>query len=212
MEAEGRVGGSQALASGATAPISLGQYGQALTGNVSASFQEAVRKGNCYIAVDTTVRLLDAPDTVPVGMTVANPAGSGKRLVLWYAAAAHNGTALTTGGVVELTANVNTVAAAVAAGTAVTIRNCLLGGAASSVASASVAATLPAAGTGILSLGLLSTGAATVELAPAALAVWINGALILGPNTAVSFNSTVALVGAGGGAINCTLVWEEIDN
>lgn len=203
--------GPTALTTGNPATARLTRSGAALTGGLSAAYQEAVLRGNCFIAVDTTVRLLDAPgDATPVGMTVANPAGSGKNMVLLYAAGAHNGTALTAGGVVVLTSNHNTAAAAVAAGTAVTIRNCLLGSAASSIASASVAATVPANPTAIWSLGVVDTGAATVQIVAPVCEAWLNGAIILQPNTAISFNSTVTLTGAGGGVINCTLVWEEI--
>lgn len=208
MEATGRVGFGQKYAAGTLTEVALGQFGQMGTGDVSAKFQEAVLRGNCFYATDTTVRLLDAADTAPVGMTVANPTGSKKNLVLWGAFGSHNGTALTAGGDIYL--GVFASMTAVTTGTAVTIRNCLVGAAGASSAVASVAATVPTAVVAAFSLGTVSTGAATVSLTVPPLGGWINGGLILAPGGYAAFHSTVTLTGAGGGIINNRLVWEEI--
>ena len=207
---EGKVGASQAYGQGGQEKIALGQFAQTLTGDISARFQEAVRKGNCFIAVDGTTRLLDAPSGTPVGMVVANPAGSGKNFVLWFASASHNGVALTAGGVVELAANFNPLATIVSGGTAVTVRNCLIGGAQQSTAKVAVAATAPS-GTAIFSLGNLTTGAITTTVWAESLRSPIDGLLMLSQGTSVAFHSTVSQTTAStGGTINCTLIWEEV--
>ena len=209
MIAETRIGSSQAVPPGAIAEAAGGQFGQPLTGDISAKYQEAVRKGNCFIAVDTTVRLLDAPDATPVGMTLANPTTSTKNLVLLYAAGCHNGTALTAAGVVMLTSGASK-GTEVTTGTAVTIRNCLIGSAANSIAVASVAATVPTTGVALYSLGVALTGSVATTIWAPVLGGFLDGAIIVAPGGYINFNSTVTLTGAGGGIINTTLAWEEI--
>ena len=210
MITELRTGSSQAWGVGSSPTVSGGQFAQILTGDISSRFQEAVRRGNCYYAIDTTVRLLDTPSGTPVGMTVANPLGSGKNFVLWYASASHNTVALTAGGVIELAANFNPGAAIVSAGTAVTIRNCLIGGANGSGAKAAVAATAPS-GTVFLSLGTVTTAAVNTTTFAEVPKAAIDGMFALSPGTSCSFHSSVTLTTAStGGVINCLLIWEEV--
>lgn len=202
--------GPRVVQDGSENIVRADRTGASVTQDAHARFHEAVSRGTAFRAVDTTVRLLDAPDGTPVGMTLANPAGSGYNAVLWWASAAHNGTALTAAGVIELTVNENPAAAAVTTGTAVTIKNLLFGSSANSTCIASVAATLPATPTAFWSLGTGLTGAITTTAWAPVLGGWIDGGFILAPNTAVSFNSTVTLTGSGAGMINCTLMWEEV--
>lgn len=140
--------------------------------------------------------------TTQTGITLTNPAGSGKTLVLLQfrgaATTAHAGAA----GLV-FAANVNPVAAAVTQTTPLTVRSANLGKAGTGAGLAASAVTLPAAPVVVRSL---QCAVAASSITPGPLVDDIDGALCVSPGCAISLSSiTTAVVGVW------SLVWEEVD-
>lgn len=169
-------------------------------------YQEAVLRGNVFISSNqsgvTTQAGLSA--TTPV-LTLANPKGNNKFAVVWYAGVIFtvvNGAAA----VAWLAANINNAAAAVT-GTVATFSNALLGNTNSPSCQILTAATLPAAPIAIATLGAGLTGAITTIPYQLAMSRWFDGALILTPGSAISFQTSTA---SGTSSTFGEMIWEEI--
>lgn len=187
--------------------VRASRFGALLTAPMSASLQEAVRRGFAFGWCSQTGVTSQAglSATTPVG-TLYNPAGSGKNAVLWFAGAVFT-VAPATAGAVWLAVNTNTVAAATTGTASVTHKNLLLGSANNPVCVPLLAATLPAAPVALCLLGANLTGAITTIGNAATLGRWFNGSVILTPGTALSIQTGVA---SGASGTFCEYIWEEI--
>lgn len=181
--------------------------GEALVRQAGGSYEEAVNRGNVYMVANQTGVATQAglSATTPV-LTLANPAGSGVKGILWYA------------GVTFLVVFAAAAAVWVAVGTVVTDaavtgtlttahRNAKLGTGVGNKIKAFLAATLPSAPVGISLLGAGLTGAITTFPAIPTLERWFNGAIILLPNTNVSIQTSTV---SGAAAALCEFIWEEV--
>lgn len=143
-----------------------------------------------------------ALSTTQTGLTLSNPYGSGKTLVLlkFFGAFTTAPAAIAT---LVLTANVNPVAAAVTHTTPLTVRKANLGVSGTAVGLADSAATLPAAPIVVVGLG---GPVATGSVSQPQVVTNLEGSICVAPGCAVSINSlTTAISGIW------SLVWEEID-
>jgi len=195
--------GSSGESRGVTLTPSLGLR----TAASQSAFQNAVEIGSvfgvCSQAGVTSQAGLSA--TTPV-LTLYNPAGSGKNLVVWYAGATFT-VAFATAGAVWVAVNTNVSAAAVTGTLTTAHRNLKLGTAANMAAQPLLAATLPAAPVGVALLGVGLTGAITTVPMAQTLERWFNGSLILKPNTALSIQTGVA---SGASGTFCEYIWQEV--
>src|SRR5438105_4479461 len=102
---------------GAPVPFTAGNDGSSRTQDAHARFQEAVYRGNVWLAANQSGAALSNLSGTCTGFALTNPAGSGKLLVLWQIGIVQTSTAATTANAgVQLAANVNPVAAAVVHG------------------------------------------------------------------------------------------------
>jgi hypothetical protein len=205
---QGTIGAVTGTAAGQAHAARMNRSGGWLTAPVSARFQEAVLRGNCFGVAQAAGVASQAglSATTPV-LTLYNPAGSGKNAVLWYAAASF-GVANNAAATVWLAANTNTAAAAPTGTLTTTHRNLLLGSANNPAVTPLLAATLPAAPVGIAMLGIGLTGAITVETTAKLIGGWLDGAVIMGPNTCISIQTSTA---SGALGLWTSYMWEEID-
>jgi hypothetical protein len=202
----GQVGPS-VNADGAAPLIRLDKTGATVTQNASALYREAVLRGSvfgvCNQSGITTQAGLSA--TTPA-LTLVNPLGSGKNLILWYAGASFS---VAFGGAAAIWLAVNTnVAAAPVTGTLTTAhRNMLLGSANTPSGVPMLAATLPAAPVGLALLGCGLTGAITTVPSVTPIGRWLDGSIILAPGAAVSIQTGAA---SGASGTFCEFIWEEV--
>ena len=187
--------------------LKFGKQGGALFTPLGSAFEEAVKRGRVFAVASqagvTSQAGLSA--TTPV-LTLPNPAGSGVRGKLWYAAATFT-VAFATAGAVWLAVGTNPVAAAVTGTLTTAHRNLKLGGQAPGIVPM-LAATLPAAPVGISLLGAGLTGAITTIPVIQVLERWFNGAVLIEPGTNVSLQTGVA---SGASGMFCEYIWEEED-
>ncbi len=140
--------------------------------------------------------------TTQTGITLTNPAGSGKTLVLLQVRGAVSAAPAGASALV-LAANVNPVAAAVTQTTPLTVRRANLGIAGTGAGLAASAVTLPAAPVVVRAL---QSPVAASSITPAQVSDDINGALCVAEGCAISLSSiTTAVTGVW------SIVWEEID-
>ena len=178
-----------------------------LGANSQSAFQAAVERGNVFAVANqagvTSQAGLSA--TTPV-LTLANPAGSGKNLILWYAGASFT-VAFATAGAIFAAVGTNTIAAAVTGTKTTAHRNLKLGGGEPSIVPL-LAATLPAAPVAVGILGAGLTGAITTIPGVPSYERWFNGSIIITPGTNFSLQTGVA---SGASGMFCEYVWEEVN-
>jgi len=142
-----------------------------------------------------------ALSTTQTGITLTNPAGSGKTLVLLQLRGAVS-VAPAGASPLVLAANVNPIAAAVTQTTPLTVRPANLGLTKTGAGLAASAVTLPAAPVVVRSV---QGPVAASSVTPAAVSDDINGALSVSPGCAISLSSlTTAVTGVW------SIVWEEV--
>lgn len=140
--------------------------------------------------------------TTQTGITLTNPFGSGKTLVVLQVRGAISAAPGGASALV-LAANVNPVAAAVTQTTPLTVRRANLGVSGTGVGLAASAVTLPAAPVVVRAL---QSPVAASSLTPPQVSDDVNGALCIAPGCALSLSSiTTAVTGVW------SIVWEEID-
>ncbi len=143
-----------------------------------------------------------ALSTTQTGITLTNPAGSGKTLVLLQLNGAVS-VAPAGASPLVLAANVNPVAAAVTQTTPLTVRKANLGVSGTGAGLAASAVTLPAAP---VVVAAIQAPVAASALTPGPINVSFDGSLCVAPGCAISLSSiTTAVTGIW------SLVWEEID-
>jgi len=203
----GFVGPSNPAADGSPVPVRLGRNGELIIGNGHGKYHEQVARGKCYhAAMQAGASLGTALTATAVTLTLYNPANSGVLLSL-----IHANVAITTvpGGagtaIYALAINANPLAAAPTAATPAVVRNCLLGSAAG-VGLAYTAATLPAAPVIARVIpGGIYWATAAAAAAPMVAEDWVDGSIVLAPNTAV----TIQGIGVASSGI-ASMMWEEI--
>jgi hypothetical protein len=158
---------------------------------------------NIYMAsTQAGVATSTALSTTQTGLTLSNPFGSGKTLVLlkFFGAFTTAPAAIAT---LVMAANVNPVAAAVTQTTPLTVRKANLGVSGTAVGLAASAVTLPAAPVVVLGLG---GPVATGSVSQPQVVTNLEGIYCVAPGCAVSINSlTTAISGIW------TIIWEEVD-
>ena len=143
-----------------------------------------------------------ALSTTQTGLTLTNPFGSGKTLVILQIRGCFS-TAPAGVSTILLAANVNPIATAVTQTTPLTVRRANLGVSGIGVGLAASAVTLPAAPVVVRALGGVN---ATGSTTPNQIVDDVNGAIQVAPGCAVSINTlTTAISGIW------SIVWEEID-
>ena len=202
---QGVVGPAAGGADGARIPVRLGRNGEIIVGTNHGKYHEAVSRGRCFHAsMQAGAALGTGLTATAVTLTLYNPVNSGIHLSLLHAAVAIT----TVPGVGNVNfayaINVNPLAAVPATNTPGVIRNCLLGGAAG-VGIAYTATTLPAAPV----IARMMPGgmyfATTAAAAPMSLSDWVDGSLVLAPNTCL----TIQGIGIATAGI-VSMMWEEI--
>lgn len=197
------VTGPQVLGDGASVTVRGGRTGELNVADAHGRYQEAVYRGNVYVASNQAAQALSvALSATQTGFTLTNPAGSGKLLVVLDACIA---LATAPAGISTLVwaANVNTVAAAVTQTTPLTVRSANLGFAGSPVGLAASAVTLPAAPVVVRPVG--GGPVATGSVTAAFIRDEIAGSLILQPGTALSLSALTTAI-----SVICSMTWEEI--
>jgi len=207
MRLEGRTGAISA-AEGSRNAIRLDGTGALVVSQGHAGFQEAVLRGSVYGVANqsgvTSQAGLSA--TTPV-LTLYNPLGSGKNLVVWYAGATFL-VAFAAAAAIFVAVGTAVQSAAVTGTLTTTHRNLKLGMTSSPAAGTFLAATLPAAPVAVAILGAGLTGA--INLLPAIPPVerWFNGSIVLKPGTNMSLQTSTA---SGASGMLCEYIWEEVD-
>lgn len=194
-------------ADGSPARERMGRDWALVTQDGHAQLQEAVFRGKCFSACQTTATTMPAGlSASPTTTTLYNPLNSGVNGVIWYGGVT-NLIVFAAAATVWVAVNNNVVAAATT-GTALQGVNLLAGSGNNPVISALTTATLPAAPTRALAiLGAGLTGAITTIPTTAPLGRWFNGSIILGPGCSLSFQSST--VGPTTGTVG-EWIWEEI--
>jgi hypothetical protein len=200
--------GSKSVANGATVDARADRSGAEVVTNAHGFFMEAVEQGNVYAVANQTGVASQAglSATTPV-LTLANPAGSTKKLAVWYVGCVFN-VVFAAIASVFVAVGTNTALAAVTGTLTTAHRNLKLGSGGAPVARTFLAATLPAAPVAIGLLGAGLTGAVVLLPSTPMLERWYNGALILLPGTNLSLQTEAA---SGAAGMLCEYIWEEVD-
>lgn len=200
MLAEGRAG-QTTVQDGADRELRLVRTGAVAVADAHGRHYDAVTRGNCFVVSQQAAAALGTALTATaVTLTLYNPAGSGKNLVLLQATLAIP--VATTAGFVAYAVNDTPAQAVPATTTATTIRNAQLGSGNASVARAYTAATLPAAPVAVRVLaGIISTTPGGVHT----IVDNVDGGIILTSNTAVTIQGVTT---NATGVIS--LLWEEV--
>lgn len=182
------------------------EQGALLVQPSGGEFDEAVDRGNVYVAANqTTVTTQAGLSATTPALVVANRAGSGKVVKLWYAGCTSL-VAWAAGAAVWLAQGGSAVAAAVVETTNATVRNAKTGDASMPAGVAILAvSTLPAAPVAICQLGAGLTGLITTVPSAPPLGRWFNGALRLPPGFNWSIQSSTA------GTLFCEFIVEVAD-
>lgn len=206
MADQGQVG-PQTSSDGAVINLRLSRDACVVTQDGHSRYAESAYRGNMYIAANQTGVTTQAglSATTPV-LTLFNPKGNNKVAAVVYAGVVLS-VANAAAAIVWLAANINIAANAVT-GTAATFSNCYLGNAGSPTCSPLTAATLPAAPIAIAQLGVGLTGAITTVPGQVAFARQFDGALIVGPGAAISFQTSTA---SGASSTFAEIIWEEFN-
>jgi hypothetical protein len=200
MLAEKRTG-PQVTTDGSIQEVRGGKTGELIVGDAHARFYEGVARGSVYIGANlggTPVTTQAGLSATTPALTLYNPTGSGKNLVL-QTITVDITTAPAAAAGLMLAANVN--AAAPTATTTATVQNALIGNASTGVGLCYRIATLAAAPLAIRFLGG-TTGAAAIG--GVQLIDHVDGEVIIAPGSYVSLQATSAA------AILGSFTWEEV--
>lgn len=175
----------------------IGRTGEHIVGFGIGEYEEMATRGELYTACNQAeVTYGTSLTSTAVTYTLYNPVGSPVDLVLYQIGIATRTSG--TAGHLVLAANVNNAAAIPATNTELVVRNCKLDGSAG-YAKVYSATTLPA--TPVAIMALLSMG---VTVAGEGSFVDVKGAIVIGPNTAVTVQG-ITVVGTG----IISMIWRE---
>jgi hypothetical protein len=204
MLAQGQTG-IALVQDGGQVPLRQSRQAELIVGDAHGRYAESVFRGQTFVAANNADVTLSVLSGTCTGLSLTNPAGSGRLLSILNVTGAVGTVALVAENSIALCANVNPVAAVVVHGTPATVRPALLGGSAVAVGLADTASTLPAAPVCIRHL----VGWNWVTGGSGTNAVFFDddvaGAVALTPGTAVSIQAVTA---ACHGLFSIT--WEEL--
>ena len=166
--------------------------GGVLVGPDGAAFDEAVERGNVYVAANqTTVTTQAGLSATTPALTIANRLNSGKSVRIWYVSCT---SLVAAGAAAAIWPTLGGYSAtAVTETTAATVRNMKTGDASMPPGVAALAvATLPAAPVAIGQLGAQTTAAITTSPVGSFFERWYNGALRLAPGYNFSIQTSTA--------------------
>jgi hypothetical protein len=191
---------------GARNPIRQARDASAVVQDSHGRYQEAVIRGNVFFACNQAgIAAGTGLATAAKNMTLYNPLGSGKNLVLLEITLAMTVIPAADPGAIMLAANLPTpvVPAAPATVTAETVQNALLGGPAgvAKVYNTATLAAAPVAIRNIASAAWVTTGTTT---ALNTVKDEVAGAIIIPPGCYVSIMATAAVT------LQCSMTWEEV--
>jgi hypothetical protein len=189
-------------ADGANPDVRSLRSGEIGVADVHAKYQEAVVRGNVFIGADlggTPVTTQAGLSATTPALTLYNPVGSGKNLVLLSTTVDITSAPAAACGIM-LAYNLASAAAPTMT-TLATVTNALLGNTSLGVASCARVSTLAAAPLAIRNIGG-TTGAAAIG--GVQLIDHIDGEIVVGPGVAVSIQATSAA------AIIASMTWEEV--
>lgn len=181
------------------------RQGDLVVTDAHGRYYEGVFRGQTFLAANNATVALSVLSATCTGLSLTNPAGSGKILSLLNITGAIGTVAIVAENSVCLAANVNPVAAAVTHGTAATVRPALLGASNTAVGLVDTASTLPVAPVAIRQLvgwNWVTGGSGTNQIN---FDDDVAGAVALLPGTAVSIQAVTAAVN---GVFSFT--WEEL--
>ena len=204
--------GPQVLQDGVPNALRIGRLSELIVAELHGKYYEQTFRGNLFWSTMSAGVIFPAPAaTASNPMTLANPLGSGKNLVLVsfdMVVTTIVGTPLT--GLYGLYVNKVPQAAAVT-GTAMAVQPGLIGGPANSVALPLSTSTVPVAPTLLVPFGQKITGevaAAGSMLNNPAFHIDFDGKIILAPGTAITPQQTVG--DTTNATVLCSFCWEEI--
>lgn len=204
--------GPQVLSDGTEQAVRLGKTGEQSVADAHGKYYEANYRAGLFHACMSAGVIFPAPAATAANvMTLANPAGSGRNLVLIsfdMVMTIIPGTPLT--GLYGLYVNNNPIAAAVT-GTALTPINGFLGYGGAPVGKAFTTSTVPVAPTLLWPFGQKVTGeVAAVDPISGQFSFHIDfdGQVILGQGTAITPQQTVA--DTTNASVICRFAWEEV--
>jgi hypothetical protein len=207
MIIEGVVG-AQIKADGSVTQPRLGRLAEVLTGDSLGKYYELCRRGQIFMAsMQAGASLGTALTATAVTVTLYNPLGSGINVALLQCAVALTvppTVTVATANLYVYAGNVNTAAAIPSTVTALTIQSGLLGGGVGQ-AKAYSAATLPATPVVVRIFPFGQSNQTAVGDGPTAAVDYVDGALCLQQNTAVTLQS----IGAANSGI-VSMTWAEI--
>jgi hypothetical protein len=205
MQVEGRVG-VQTLQDGTQQPPRLGHAGEIVTDDCHGRFYEAVYRGNVFSATTAIAGVAPGTALATTAQLIAiyNPPASGKNLEFLRARIGYVSGTLGAGSIVYAT-GAQIVAIT---GTAIAIKNNLLGAAAPSVAQAAAAAGVTSAPGIVAPAFTLGAFLATTASINPPLIDEIAGELILTPGN-VLVMSGIAAAGSTP-LVLASLTWEEV--
>ncbi len=179
--------------------IRTGRTGEIIIGYGVAEYEEAASRGELMCASgQAEVTFGTALTLTAVTFTLYNPVGSPVDLVLMNVGVTVR--TATTAGHIVLAANVNNSAAIPSTNTALTVRNCRLDGSSGYGVAYSIT-TLPAAPVIVRTIAYVQS---TTPLNTGIISDDVKGAVILGPNTAVTVQG-LTIVGTG----IISMMWRE---
>lgn len=192
--------------------VRSGRSGEVVVTEVHGKYYETNYRGGLYWATMTAGVIFPAPGATAANvMTLANPAGSGKNLVLVSFDMIFTvipGTPLT--GLYGLFVNNNPIAAAVT-GTAIAPQSGIIGSALAPVAKPFSTSTLPVAPSLLIPFGAKATGEVATAVPITGVPSFhidFDGRVILAPGTAITPQQTVA--DTTNGSVICAFCWEEV--
>lgn len=211
MLTEGTVG-PQVIADGVQANVRLGKGAEVVVTELHGKYYEQSYRGNIFWATMPAGVIFPAAGATAANvMTLANPAGSGKNLVLIsfdMAITILSGAPAT--GLYGLYVNTNVIAAAVT-GTAITPIPALVGSSYQPVAKPVSTSTVPAAPTLLKPFGQKFTGGViTASPLPGnpVFHIDFDGSIILAPGSAITPQLSAADA-TNNASVICSFVWEE---
>ncbi len=197
---ETRIGPVGPMADGTTLGYPrAGRSGEVIVADGCAPYEEAASRGQIFCAANqANITFGTALTATAVTFTLYNPVGSLVDLVLLWVGVTVS--AATTAGHLVLAANLTNSAAIPGTNTELTVRNAKLDGAAGYAKVYSVT-TLPAAPVAIRTVGFVPV---TATATTGSIFDNVNGAVVIGPNTAVTLQG---ITSAGTGIVS--MFWKE---
>lgn len=206
MILEGKVG-PRRLSDGAEGQIRFGRDSELVVGQAHGKYYESVLRGGVFAGATAAAGV--APGTAigtTTPYTLANPAGSGKNLVVLRVTMGYVSGTLGAG-LVVYAANINPVAAAVT-GTAITVTNLLLGSRQAGVGLAFTTATVPANPTILRPFCILDAALATSVVGARQIVEDVDGEFVIAPGCALSLQG-IAAAGTSP-LVMFGMTWEEV--